>query len=86
MPLARQKADMSSAARRSIREKRNLVGDDADALPSQHAQVVGVEIGDAQVTDETFRLQSGELAERVEPGRMLEHPPVQLHEIDRSLP
>ena len=82
MPFERQNADMSAAARRSISENDTWLEAIANAFSDQHPQVVGIEIGDAKVTDQALGLEGGELAQRVEPGRMPERPPVELQEID----
>src|SRR5882724_4359815 len=44
----------------------DLVRDDADAVLDENAQMVGVEIGEAEVTDATFLLQRGELGHGIE--------------------
>ena len=52
------------------------------ALLHQQVQMIGVEIGEAEMADPALGLQLAELAHGVEIGRMLEHPPMQLQEID----
>ncbi len=62
--------------------ERHLVGEDGDAVGQRHCQVGGVEIGDADFADQPVVAQLGHLVQRVEPGRMLEAPPVELQQID----
>ena len=49
---------------------------------SASAQMRGVEIGDADRADQPLVLQPRHLVQRVEPGRMLEGPPVELQQVD----
>jgi hypothetical protein len=44
--------------------------------------MIGIEVGDAEMGDQAFRLQVRQLQHGVEIGRMLEGPPVELQEID----
>ena len=60
----------------------DLVGGDLDAVLHEHAQVIGVEVGDAEVGNDSFALQGRQLQHGVEIGRMLEGPPVELQQVD----
>src|SRR5215207_2933592 len=62
--------------------KGDLVRDDWDPLPYQHSEVVGIEVGDADVSDEALLAQPRELARSVEVGEVLEAPPMKLQEVD----
>ena len=60
--LEAERRSSRPAARRSSSEKRHLVGEDRDAVLDQHAQVVGVEIGGAEMGDQPFAPQRREFA------------------------
>ena len=60
----------------------DLVGRDLDPLAGQHAQMVGVEIGHPQLRDPALAAQRHQLAHRIEIGRVLEQPPMQLQQVD----
>ena len=60
----------------------DLVRNDRDAELFEQQQVVGVEIGDAERADPAFVAERGELAHGVDVARVLEHPPMELQEID----
>ena len=85
-----QKLDALVSAKRGQRagraaidqRKRNLVGGERHAVGQRERQVRGVEIGDAERPDQTFVAQPRHFVQRVEPGRMLERPPVELQEVD----
>ena len=62
--------------------ERNLVGGDRHAVGQRQRQMRGVEIGDADRADQPFFLQPRHLVQRVEPGRMLERPPMELQQVD----
>jgi hypothetical protein len=48
----------------------------------QQSQVISIEIGGTEVTDDSFLLQSSKLLHGINPARVLKCPPVKLHEID----
>ena len=60
----------------------HLVGGERDAVGQRDAQMRGVEIGDADRADQPLFFQPRHLMQRVEPGRMLEGPPVELQQVD----
>ena len=74
---------MSAAGAPVEQRERDLVGGDRNALLHQQAQVVGVEIGDAEMADQPSLAERRKLAHRVDIGGMLEAPPVELQQVDR---
>ena len=79
--LAAERAHLLAGAAVEQREA-DLVGGDPDAVLHQHAQMIGVEVGDAEMADQALLLQGRQLAHGVEIGRMLEGPPVELQQVD----
>ena len=60
----------------------NLVRGEGDTVGKCQGQVGGVEIGDADGADQTLVLELRHFMQGVEPGGMLEAPPMELQEID----
>ena len=60
----------------------DLIGGNVDVLGGQHAQMVGVGIGHAEVADAAFDLEGSQFVHGVQPGRMLEQPPMELEQVD----
>ena len=83
-PCAVALADSGELAGGAAVEQRegHLVG--ASGMPSDKRQgeVRGVEIGDADRADQALLAQARHLVQRIEPGRMLERPPVELQQVD----
>ena len=79
--LAAERGELAGGAAVDQREG-DLVGGEGNAVGERDAQMRGVEIGDADRADQPLLLQLGHLVQRVEPGRMLEGPPVELQQID----
>ena len=50
--------------------------------PEKDGEVIGVEVGRAEMGDQPLVLQRREFADRVEIGEMLEGPPVELQQVD----
>ena len=44
--------------------------------------MIGIEIGDAEMADQAIALQLRQLVHGIEPGGMLERPPMELQEVD----
>ena len=79
--LAAERREVAGRAAVDQREG-HLVGGERNAVGERDAQMRGVEIGDADRADQPLLLQLRHLMQRVEPGRMLEGPPVELQQID----
>ena len=60
----------------------HLVRDDGDAVIGDHAQPLGVEIGQGEVANLAFVTQIGEMLERVEIARVAVVPPMELEQVE----
>ena len=60
----------------------DLVGGDGNAVGQRQRKMRGIEIGDADGADQPFLLHRLHLMQRVEPGGVLEAPPVELQQVD----
>ena len=78
-------AEGRQAPRRALIEQRerHLVRHDVDAARDDDAQVRGVEVGQAEVTDQALGLQLLQVEQRFEPARIGVVPGVVLQEVDR---
>ena len=61
----------------------DLVRGDLDAVLDRHAEVGGVEVGEADLADEALLAQAHEVFEGVEVAGVLVAPPVELHDVHR---
>ncbi len=85
-PDAVLQAERAHLVRRAAVQQReaDLVGEDRNPLAHQHPQMRGVEIGHAEMADHALLAQRREFGHRIEPGEVLEAPPMQLQQIDRG--